>query len=115
MIETPRFVQGVFEFQGAGLDSPVPFAPRVVYGVPHDRRSQLVYLRSGNSTAEMLYLLLSKNGRRMRYFPIGAKGAIHVSLAIIEDIAPETELELLVGAPEGLRGSLVVDMGLTEI
>ena len=51
----------------------------------------------------------------MRYFPIGAKGAIHVTLAIVEDIPPESELELLVGAPEGLAGSVLVDMGLMEL
>jgi hypothetical protein len=38
-----------------------------------------------------------------------------VQLAIVEDIDPETELELCLGAPEGLNGKVVVDMGLMEI
>ncbi len=50
-----------------------------------------------------------------RYFPIGAKGAIHVQLAIVEDIDPESEIELAIGAPEGLEGSVLVDLGLLEI
>ena len=115
MLETPRFVQGIGTFVGKGLDSPIPFAPRLVYSVPHDKRAQLLYLRSGNSTDEMIYLLLSRNSRRMRYFPIAAKGAIHVQLAIVEEIGPESEMELLVGAPEGVSGSILVDMGLMEI
>jgi hypothetical protein len=114
MPEIARFLQGAFDFEGKGLDSPVPFKPRLVYSVPHDQRARLLYLRSGNSSDEMIYVLLSKNGRRMRYFPIGAKGAIHVTLAIVEMIPAETELELLVGAPEGLAGTLVIDMGLSE-
>lgn len=115
MLETPRFLQGVCSFVGKGLDSPVPFTPRLVYEVPHDKRAQLAYLRAGNSTSEMIYLLLVRKSRRMRYFPIGAKGAIHVTLAIVEDIPPESELELLVGAPEGSTGSVLVDMGLMEL
>ena len=115
MLETPRFLQGVCSFDGQGLESPTPFTPRLVYEVPHDKRAQLLYLRAGNSTDEVVYLLLSRKSRRMRYFPIGAKSAIHVTLAIVEDIPPESELELLVGAPEGTSGALVVDMGLMEI
>lgn len=51
----------------------------------------------------------------MRYFPIGAKGAVHVPLAIVEDVEPESQLELLIGAPEGLSGSVLIDMGLVEV
>jgi hypothetical protein len=51
----------------------------------------------------------------MRYFPIGAKGAVHVPLAIVEDIEPEAKLELLVGAPEGAAGSVLLDLGLVEV
>jgi hypothetical protein len=51
----------------------------------------------------------------MRYFPISAKGAVHVPLAIVEDIEPESKLSLSVGAPEGLAGTLLIDLGLMEI
>ena len=40
---------------------------------------------------------------------------MHVQLAIVEDIDPESELELSVGAPEGLEGAVLVDLGLMEI
>ena len=97
------------------LERPSPLKPDVSYAVPRDKRAQLIYLRAGNSSAEMIYLVLSQNGRAMRYFPIGAKGATHVQLAIVEDLPPEARLELAVGAPEGLRGSIVVDLGLMEV
>jgi hypothetical protein len=115
MLETPQFVQGVHSFEGHGLERPVALRPEVAYAVPFDKRAQLIYLRAGNSTPEMIYLVMSRNGKAIRYFPIGAKGAIHVQLAIIEDLPPESRLSLSVGAPEGLRGIVMIDIGLVEV
>jgi hypothetical protein len=115
MLETPKFMQGVHSFRGAGLERAVPMRPAAVHHVPGDKRAQLIYLRAGNSTAEMIYVSLLRNKKVMRLFPIGAKSAIHVQLAIVEDIDPDSELELCVGAPEGLDGSVLIDMGLVEI
>ena len=100
MNETPKFIQGVFTYRGAGLTHPVPLTPAATYKVPFDKRAQLIYLRDGKS---------------MRLFPVGAKVAVHVPLSIVEDVDPESELELCVGAPEGLDGVLVIDMGVLEI
>ncbi len=55
-------------------------------------------------------MALNRGGKSMRLFPVGAKEAIHVPLSIVEDVDPESELELCVGAPEGLDGTLVIDM-----
>lgn len=115
MPETPRFIQGVYAFAGAGLLQPVSLGPTASYTVPYDKRAQLVYLRAGNSTSEMIYLVLKRQQKPMRYFAIGAKGAVHVPLAIVEDIDPESLLEVFVGAPEGTTGSVMVDLGLVEI
>jgi hypothetical protein len=115
VLEIPRFLQGIYAFEGAGLEEPLPLSPALTYKVPFDKRSQLIYFRAGNSSAEMLYLLMKRNGKPMRYFPIGAKDAIHVSLAVVEDLEPETVLEVLLGAPENLKGSIVLDIGLMEI
>jgi hypothetical protein len=115
MSETSKFIQGVFAFRGAGLGHAVPLRPAATYKVPFDKRAQLIYLRAGNSTSELIYLSLNRGQVRMRLFPIGAQEAIHVPLSIVEDVDPESELELCVGAPEGLDGSVVVDMGLLEI
>lgn len=108
-------MQGLFSFEGAGIDDPVPFPSRATYRVPSDRRAQTVYFRAGNPTAELIYLVLLRNGTPMRYFPVGAKDAIHVSLAVVEDLSPESEMELLIGAPKGVAGTLVVDVGFVEI
>ena len=51
----------------------------------------------------------------MRYFPIGAKASCHVQLAVVEDIEDGSVLELQLAAPEGLTGSVVVDLGLVEV
>ncbi len=115
MLETPKFLQGVFHFTGKGLENPIALAPEVTYIVPPDMRSQLVYLRAGNSSPEMIYLLMKRDGKPMRYFPLGAKGAMHVSLAVVEDLFPDTKLELWIGAPEGLTGTVLLDIGLMEI
>ena len=115
MLETPKFIQGVFAFVGAGLEEAVPLRPEMTCAVSSDKRAQLVYLRAGNSADEMVYLVLSKNKRPIRYFPIGAKGAIHVQLAIVEDLEPESQIEVGIGAPKGVSGSVLIDIGLVEI
>lgn len=115
MLEQPAFIQGLYGFTGAGLQSPMPFSPPVTYKVPFDKRSQLIYFRAGNPGAEMIYLVLTRGGRPMRYFAIGAKGALHVPLAVIEDLSPDTAIEVLVAAPQGVESSVVLDVGFMEI
>ena len=115
MNETPRFIQGVFTFRGAGFTRLAPLTPTAMYKAPYDKRAQLIYLRAGNASADLVYLSLNRGGKSMRLFPVGAKSAIHVPLSIVEDIDPESELELCIGAPEGIDGTLVIDMGVLEI
>lgn len=110
---TPRILTGMYSFTGAGYDAPVPVG--VSYNVPSDRRAQMIYFRGGNSTAEMVTIILTRDGTPMRCFPIGAKGAVHIPLAVLEDLTPETKLELLVAAPSGTGGTLALDIGLVEI
>src|SRR3954467_15030073 len=115
MNETPKFIQGVFTFRGAGLTRLAPLTPAATYKVPYDRRAPLIYPSAGNATAELVYLSLNRGVKSMRLFPIGAKEAVHVPLSIVEDVDPESELELCIGAPEGLDGAVVIDMGVLEI
>jgi hypothetical protein len=110
----PKFIQGIIPFTGAGYTQPVPLAG-ASYVVPTDKRGQPLYFRAGNSSAEMIAIMLMRNGKPMRYFPIGAKSSQHVQLAVVEDLAPETKLDLMIAAPEGVSGSVVVDLGLVEI
>jgi hypothetical protein len=115
MIEKPVFIQGLFSFEGIGLEAAMPFQPPATYVVPPDRRAQTVYFRAGNSSEEMIYLVLTRQGVPMRYFPIGAKAAIHVPLAVIEDLPPESRIELLVAGPAGVKSSVLIDIGFMEI
>lgn len=112
---TPRFLQGAFEFEGNGLDKPMPIDPGLRYVVPAGAVAQPVYFRGGNSTAEMVTVVLFRDGKPMRYFPIAAKGATHVALRVVEDLLGDTVLELFVAAPAGCAGTLIVDLGLVEI
>lgn len=111
----PRFLQGPFEFEGNGLDRPTPIDASLRYVVPAGSVTQPVYFRGGNSSDEMITVVLYRDGMPMRYFPIAAKGATHVALRVVEDLLGDTVLELFVAAPAGCSGTVVVDLGLVEI
>jgi hypothetical protein len=115
VLEKPVFIQGIFAFEGRGLSSPVAFSTPVGYAIPSDKRAQTIYLRAGNPASELICLMLTRNGKTMRYFPVGAKGAIHVALAVLEDLSPGSTIEILVGAPAGMKSEVVVDVGFMEI
>jgi hypothetical protein len=115
METTPRFIQGIFPFTGAGLDKSALLGTTTTYMVPGDKRSQLIYFRAGNSSGELIVLTLLRAGKPMRLFPVGAKSATHVSLAVVEDLEPDTKLEVVVAAPAGVSGSVALDIGLLEI
>jgi len=112
---TPRFLQGAFEFDGNGLDKPALLDDSLRYVVPAGAVTQPVYFRGGNSADEMVSVVLFRDGKPMRYFPIAAKGATHVALRVVEDLLGDTVLELFIAAPSGCTGTVVVDLGLVEI
>ena len=114
MHSTPRTISGVFPFEGAGMDKPAPVSPELSYVVPEGVVSQALYFRGGNSSDELVSLVLMRDGVAMRYFPIGAKADVHVPLRVVEDIDGGSAVELRLLAPEGLTGTLVVDLGLVE-
>ena len=111
----PKFLQGIFPFTGHGLDKSALLHSIMVYSVPADKRAQLIYFRGGNSSDELICLSLYNNGKLMRHFPIGAKGHTHVPLAVVEDLQPDSKLEVYLSAPAGASGTVVIDIGLLEI
>jgi hypothetical protein len=115
MNATPRFIQGVFPFEGQGLETTHALGPGTDYSVPADKRAQLIYLRGGNSSDHLIYLVLTRDGKPMRYFPIGGNATVHVPLSVVEDIFPESKLGILVAAPKGVSGTVVLDVGLLEV
>lgn len=115
MLEKPAFIQGLFTATGQGLATATPLSPPARYRVPGDRRAQTVYFRAGNAGDELITLILNRNGAAMRYFPVGAKDALHVALAVLEDLSPETEAEVMVAGPAGQAIAVVIDIGFVEV
>ena len=114
MLEKPQFLQGAYAFHGAGLTAPIAMQPAMTYTVPTDKRSTLTYFRAGNSSNELIYFLVKRDGKPMRYFPVGAKNSVHIALAVTEDLHPDTALEVFIAAPEGVAGMAVIDLGIVE-
>jgi hypothetical protein len=112
---TPRFLQGAFGFDGKGYDAPVLLDSSLRYVVPAGSVTQPVYFRGGNSTGELVTVVVMRDGAPMRYFPIGAKDGVHVPLRVVEDLLADTVLEVFIAAPDGLSGTVIVDIGLVEI
>ncbi len=110
-----RFLQGIFPFTGLGIDKPAPLVDSPSYLVPDGSVAQTLYLRGGNTTDELIIVVLMKDGVPMRYFPIGAKSDVHVPLRVVEDIESGSAVELHVSAPVGVTGWVVLDVGLVEI
>ena len=61
----------------------------------------------------MANITLLQNGKVMRYVPVAAGGAMHVPLAIVDELRPGTEMEISVAA-EG-SGKLILDIGILEV
>lgn len=108
------FLQGIYPFEGVGIDKPVPISSAVQHVVPDGFVAQTLYFRGGNTSNELISVALLRDGVPMRYFPIGAKADVHVPLRVVEDLEGGTMIELHVAAPEGLTGTLILDVGLVE-
>lgn len=114
MISQNRFLQGIYPFDGVGMDQPAPISGELSHAVPDGVVSQALYFRGGNSTDELITVVLTRDGVPMRYFPIGAKSDVHVPLRVVEDIEGGSVIELQLVAPQGLSGTVVIDLGLVE-
>jgi assimilatory nitrate reductase catalytic subunit len=49
----------------------------------------------------------------MRYVPVAAGGAMHVPLAIVDELQPGTEISIAAAAERA--GKLVLDVGILEV
>ena len=109
------FLQGIFTFDGQGLEKLTPIDDTLRYVVPFGVTAQALYFRGGNSSDALITVVLLRGGVPMRYFPIGTQASTHVALRVVEDLDGGTELELQLAAPEGVTGSVVIDFGLVEV
>jgi assimilatory nitrate reductase catalytic subunit len=114
MLTKNRFLQGIYAFEGAGLDKPVPISDELAYVVPDGLINQTLYFRGGNTTDQLITVVLLRDGVPMRYFPIGAKSDVHVPLRVVEDIEGGSVIELQLIAALGVSGHVVVDLGMVE-
>lgn len=115
MRPTPRLLQAALAFTGKGLLQPSALGDAATYRVPADRRAQLIYFRAGNSLDALVCVSLLRDGHLLRYFPIGAQASVHIPLAVIEDLEPESLLEVHLAAPDRAKGVIILDVGLVEI
>ena len=115
MLETHRFIQGVFNYQGSGYTKSVALEPKADYIVPAGKRAHLVYCRVGNPSSELICLILKRDGKPTRYFPVGAKAGAQMPHALVDDLLAKSELEVVIAAPEGQAGCVLIDMGFVEI
>jgi assimilatory nitrate reductase catalytic subunit len=83
--------------------------------VPDGSVAQALYFRGGNTTDELVTVVLMRDGVPMRYFPIGARSDVHVPLRVVEDLDGGTAVELAIAAPDKLAGTVVLDLGLVEV
>ena len=91
-----RFLQGIYPFEGRPRQARAP-GRRARYTVPAGVITQPVYFRGGNTTDELISVVLMRDGMPMRYFPIGAKADVHVPLRVVEDLDGGTVIELAPG------------------
>ena len=111
----PRFMQGVFPFVGRGVFELASLNDALTYTVPAGKSAQVLYVRAGNLSDDLLYLTLTANGVPIRYFPVGPKADLHVPLVITETHRAGTRLEIGMAAPRGLTGTVILDVGIVEI
>ena len=44
----------------------------------------MIYFRAGNSSDEMIYIIMMRDGVPMRYFAVGARAGMHVDRDLYE-------------------------------
>ncbi len=111
---TPRFLQGLFAFKGAGFETLAVIDDSLTLTVPDGSTLQAVYFRGGNSSDEMITIALMHGGKPVRYFPIAAQGGTHVPLRLVEDFLEGAEISLALAAPTSASGTVVIDLGVVE-
>ena len=98
-----------------GWRVPIPFQPPVTYQVPADKRVPDHLLPGGQRRAGNDLPGSDAPRQAHALLPGRREGAIHVPLAVLEDIPPGSPVEILIAAPAGLKSSVLIDVGFLEI
>jgi hypothetical protein len=83
---TTVLLQTIIDIEGEGIDSPQDL--NLTYSVSQGCIAGVQYVRAGNTTEGMINITVLKDGKVMRYVPVAAGGAMHVPLAIIDELQP---------------------------
>lgn len=113
MAYTTVLLQKVTAFEGTGLDAAPSPLEDLAYTVPQGCTAGVQYVRAGNASEGMALVTLLKDGGAMRLFPVGAGSAVHVPLAIVDDLKPGTEITVSVCGEAS--GTLILDVGVLEV
>lgn len=111
MAYTTVLLQTITDVEGEGIDSPQDL--NLTYSVSQGCTAGVQYVRAGNTTEGMINITVLKDGKAMRYVPVAAGGAIHVPLAIVDELQPGTEVSI--GAAAERSGKLILDVGILEV
>lgn len=111
MAYTTVLLQTITDIEGQGLSSPETL--NLTYTVSQGCTAGVQYVRAGSTVPGMVNITILKNGKAMRYVPVAAQSAIHVPLAIVDELRPGTEISVAVAA-EG-SGTLILDIGILEV
>jgi hypothetical protein len=106
-----RFLQGVFPFIGKGIFESVPDSSLDVT-VCKGMQAQVLDVRSGNHSEDLIDLTLTSNGTPIRHFPVGPQGALHIPMLIQEPRPAGTKLSYFLAAARGVSGTVIVDVGI---
>ena len=112
---TPHFLQGVYPFVGRDIFATVLLHEELTFVVPHGASAGIAYVRAGNSSDDLIYIVVFADEKPLRYFPLGPKADSHVELAIVEPHPAGTEFSIHIGAPRGAAGAVILDIGLIVI
>ena len=69
--------------------------------------------RVGNTTEGTINITVLEDGEVMRYVLVAAEGAMHVPLAIVDELQPGTEISITAAAERS--GKLTLDVGILEV
>jgi hypothetical protein len=114
METTARFLNGVYPFEGKGLDAPYPLADALTYTVPADKRAahlparRQLLRRAGQPDphARRQADAAVPGGRQGGSARPARRGGGHL---------PEAKIEVFVAAPQGASGQVVLDVGIMEV
>jgi hypothetical protein len=108
---TTVLLQTITDIEGEGLDSPE--ALNLTYTVPQGCTAGVHYVRAGSTAAGMANITLLQNGKVMRYVPVAAGSAMHIPLAIVDELRAGTEITIAAAAEA--FGTLILDISILEV